>query len=115
MAVALMHRVAARHGLPPIGRDDDFAQMAPLPVPHQDAAALRERLFEQRRIEVPVTQHGGHTIVRVPVQGYNDEADLRALEDALAPLQAQTGPQTVCLRARPHVRWPAQLRPAQLW
>jgi isopenicillin-N epimerase len=84
MAVALMHRVAARHGLPPIGRDDDFAQMVPLPVPHQDAGSLRERLFEQHRIEVPVTQHGGRTFVRVSVQGYNSEADLQALEDALA-------------------------------
>jgi isopenicillin-N epimerase len=84
MAVALMHRVAARHGLPPIGRDDDFAQMVPLPVPHQDAGSLRERLFEQHRIEVPVTQHGGRTFVRVSVQGYNRQADLQGLEDALA-------------------------------
>jgi isopenicillin-N epimerase len=83
MAVALMHRVARRHGLPPIGRDGDFAQMVPLPVPHADAEALRARLFEQHRIEVPVTRHGGRTFVRVSVQGYNDEADLRALEDAL--------------------------------
>jgi isopenicillin-N epimerase len=83
MAVALMHRVATRHGLPPIGRDDDFAQMVPLPVPHQDAEALRERLFDKHGIEVPVTQHGGRTFVRVSVQGYNSDADLQALEDAL--------------------------------
>jgi isopenicillin-N epimerase len=83
MAVALMHRVAARTGLPPIGADADFAQMVPLPVPHADAGALRERLFERHRIEVPVTQHRGATFVRVSVQGYNDEADLQALERAL--------------------------------
>lgn len=82
-AVSLMQRTAARLGLPTIGEPEDFGQMVPLPVPHQDAAALRERLFEQHRIEVPVTQHAGRTFVRVSVQGYNTEADLQALESAL--------------------------------
>ena len=78
-----MQRTADRFGLPVIGQPEDFGQMAPLPVPHQDASALRERLFEQHRIEVPVTQHAGRTFVRVSVQGYNTEADLAALEAAL--------------------------------
>ena len=82
-AVALMHRVARRCGLPPIGQDDDFGQMVPLPVPHQDAEALRRRLFDEHRIEVPVTQHAGRTFVRVSVQGYNTPEDLRVLEQAL--------------------------------
>jgi isopenicillin-N epimerase len=84
-AVALMHRVAARTGLPPIGADEDFAQMVPLQVPvaPAEAATLRARLFERHGIEVPVTQHGGRTFVRVSVQGYNDEAELQALERAL--------------------------------
>ncbi|MBU6270428.1 MAG: aminotransferase, partial [Betaproteobacteria bacterium] len=86
MAVALMHRVAQRTGLPPIALDDDFAQMVPLAVPHDDAEALRARLFEQHRIEVPVTRHDGCSFVRVSVQGYNDEADLARLEAALAAL-----------------------------
>ena len=82
-AVALMQRTASRFGLPPIGQPEDFGQMVPLPVPHQDAGALRERLFEQHRIEVPVTQHAGRTFVRVSVQAYNTAADLEALESAL--------------------------------
>jgi isopenicillin-N epimerase len=57
--------------------------MVPLPVPDTDAEALRARLHDQHRIEVPVTSHGGRTFVRVSVQGYNDAADLQALEDAL--------------------------------
>jgi isopenicillin-N epimerase len=83
MAVAMMQRTAERFGLSPIGQPEDFGQMVPLPVPHQDAAALRERLFEQHRIEVPVTQHAGRTFVRVSVQAYNTQADLEALEAAL--------------------------------
>lgn len=84
LAVALMHRVAARTGLAPIARDADFAQMVPLPVATDDGDALRRRLFEQHRIEVPVTRHGAQHFVRVSVQVYNTPDDLHRLEDALA-------------------------------
>lgn len=87
-ARALMHRVAARHALPVIGADADFAQMVPLPVPHTDAEALRATLFGQYGIEVPVTTHGGRNFVRVSVQGYNTEAELTALERALLAIAA---------------------------
>ncbi|MBS0306633.1 MAG: aminotransferase class V-fold PLP-dependent enzyme [Proteobacteria bacterium] len=83
-AQALMQRVLARNGLEAIAPDAAFAQMAPIPVRRHDAEALRRRLFEHHRIEVPVTQHGGRTFVRVSVQAYNDRADLDALEAALA-------------------------------
>ena len=92
MAIALMHRMCSRTGLAPIARDEDFAQMAPIPVPHGDAMALKTQLFDVHRIEVPVTQHGGRTFVRVSVQGYNDEADLVALEYALNGAPAPTAP-----------------------
>jgi len=83
-AVALMHRVLARNGLAAIAPDDCFAQMVPIPVRCADAAALRARLFDHHRIEVPVTTHGGHTFVRVSVQVYNTASDLDALAAALA-------------------------------
>lgn len=84
MAAALMDRVAARTGLAPIAPGDDFALMVPLPVAAPDPEALRSTLFERHHIEVPVTTHAGRTFVRVSVAGYTTEADLRALEDALA-------------------------------
>ena len=94
-AMALMHRVCQRTGLDPIADDTFFGQMAPLPVPHQDAAALRTRLYDTYRIEVPVTQHlsalGGRTFVRVSVQPYTSEADLQALETALEQLLPGVG------------------------
>ena len=71
--------LCARHGLAPIAQDGDWAQMAAIPVPPQDAAALRQRLFEESRIEVPVTTHAGQTFVRVSAQGYTTEADIEAL------------------------------------
>ena len=83
-AIALQARVLARSGAQAIAADDCFAQMVPIPVASAEPEALRRWLFEQRRIEVPVTSHGGRTFVRVSVQAYNDEADLAALERALA-------------------------------
>jgi len=83
-AVALMHRVLDANGLQPIAPDDAFAQMVPIPVHRHDAEALRARLLEHHRIEVPVTQHGGRSFVRVSVQAYNTRADLDTLETALA-------------------------------
>lgn len=82
-AVALMADLAGRFALEPIGCDSDFAQMAPIPVPPCDAEALRKRLYEDHRVEVPVTQHEGRTFVRVSVQGYNSADELQRLREAL--------------------------------
>jgi isopenicillin-N epimerase len=83
MAVEMLHRVSEHFGLAPIGRDADFAQMVTLPVPPQDAERLRRRLFDEHRIEIPVTQHDGLTFVRLSVQGYTTAADVDALWRAL--------------------------------
>lgn len=83
-AVALMHRVGRRNGLAPIAPDTSFGQMVPIPVRCGDAEALRRRLFEHHRIEVPVTTHGAHTFVRVSVMPYTRDDELDALERALA-------------------------------
>ena len=56
-------------------------------MPHFDyyeaIAALKQRLYDDHRIEVPVfeTRHGWS--LRVSVQAYNDAADLDALAAAL--------------------------------
>jgi isopenicillin-N epimerase len=83
MATALLHRVAERTGLAPIAPDDDFAAWRR----SVRTALLRQTLFEHHRIEVPVTAHGGRHFVRVSVAGYTTEADLLALEAALATTQ----------------------------
>ena len=86
MAVDAMHRLTAAQGLPTVARDDDFAQMVVIPVRHTDANRLRARLFDEHRIEVPVTQHAGQTFVRLSVQAYNTPDDLARLESALRAL-----------------------------
>jgi isopenicillin-N epimerase len=83
-AMQLQRRVLARNGLATIAPDDDFGQMVPIPVRTADAEGLRRWLADSRGIEVPVTQHGEHRFVRVSVQAYTTDAELGALERALA-------------------------------
>jgi isopenicillin-N epimerase len=87
LARSALDTLVQRHGLAPIGRDDDWAQMVALPVPLQDAEALRRRLFDESGIEIPVTTHAGRVFVRLSVQGYNTAGDVQRLLDAPA-LQA---------------------------
>lgn len=84
LAAELLQVLTQRHGLRPIAADADWAQMVAIPVPPQDPERLRQRLFEDEGIEVPVTSHGGQVFVRVSVQGYNTAQDL----DRLAAAQA---------------------------
>lgn len=78
-----LQRICASNGLVPVSADDDWAQMVAIPVPDADAQALRRRLFEHQRIEIPVTQHAGQTFVRISVQGYNTQDDIDRLVAAL--------------------------------
>jgi isopenicillin-N epimerase len=84
MACETRRRVAQRNGLAAVAPDSAYGQMVTIPVRTTDTEGLRRHLFEQHRIEIPVTQHAGHTFVRVSVQAYNTQAELDTLVDALA-------------------------------
>ena len=73
---------AADLGLEPL--TDDFVQMRGYRLDHPDPPALKQRLYDEYRIEVPVFETPPGWVLRVSVQGYNDEADLDALRVALA-------------------------------
>ena len=84
MAREALDALTQRHGLSPIAHDEDWAQMVAIPVPPQDPETLRLRLYDENRIEIPVTTHAGRTFVRLSVQGYNTEDDIARLLDARA-------------------------------
>jgi isopenicillin-N epimerase len=63
-----------------------YAQMAALPLPACDGAALQRRLWEEHRIEVPITEWNGRQLVRVSVQVYNTKDDTNALIEGLERL-----------------------------
>lgn len=84
LAAEALHTLAQRFDLMPIGADEDWIQMVAIPVPPQDPEALRRRLYEESRIEIPVTTHGGRVFVRLSVQGYNTTKDIERLLEAPA-------------------------------
>ena len=58
-------------------------QMVAIPVPHDEPESLQRELRERHRIEVPVHEVDGQTLVRVSVAGYTTEEDCRQLVHAL--------------------------------
>ncbi|MFL5928215.1 MAG: aminotransferase class V-fold PLP-dependent enzyme [Gaiellaceae bacterium] len=73
---------AADFGLAPL--TDDFVQMRGFRIEHPDPPALKRTLYELHGIEVPIFQTRHGWALRVSVQAYNDEDDLRALAAALS-------------------------------
>ena len=72
----------ADFGLTPL--TDEYVQMRGYRVEHDDPAALKQRLYDEHRIEVPIVQTHDGWVLRVSVQAYNEAADLVALRDALS-------------------------------
>ena len=73
---------AADLGFEPL--TDDYVQMRGYRVEHPDPAALKRRLYDEHRIEVPIVETTQGWVLRVSVQAYNDAADLDALAAALS-------------------------------
>jgi isopenicillin-N epimerase len=79
-------KMAAVTGVEPPVADDArwFAQMASLPLPRgTDAAALKERLYDEHRVEIPTSHWGEAPGLRVSVQGYNTRSDIDRLVSAV--------------------------------
>jgi isopenicillin-N epimerase len=71
-------------GLSPLAPDPSWLdQMVALELPDLGTAELKRRLYDGHRIEIPVQRWHGRPVIRASFQGYNDEADLDALIDAL--------------------------------
>lgn len=64
-----------------------FRQMFTAPLPaDSDLVELKNRLYNEYRIEVPVHEWNGNKLIRVSVQGYNTRKDLETLRMALLRL-----------------------------
>ena len=85
----LARRAASELGLEslvPGTRDDLYGQMVALRLPDSAPEGLKERLYDEYRIEIPVMDCNGLRLIRVSFQGYNDEHDLERLRTALNEL-----------------------------
>ena len=79
LAKIALDKLTERFATQPIAEDEDWAQMVAIPIAAQDPELLRKRLYEESRIEVPITAHGKQIFVRVSVQGYNTLDDIEHL------------------------------------
>ena len=84
-------RICELTGLAPLhARSDDwFAQLAAAQLPADtDLPALKIRLYDEFRIEIPLIEWQDKKLIRISVQGYNTEADIERLLFALSKLVA---------------------------
>lgn len=64
--------------------DSDFySQMGIAPLPPSNIVNLKSRLYDEYKIEIPLTEWRGRQFVRISVQGYNTQEDIDALVRAL--------------------------------
>ena len=83
-------RLCRLEGVEPIADETLVAQMASVRVPVDDPEALKQRLYDEYRIEVPVFARKTEPLLRYSVAAYTDEQELEALAAALAELAELT-------------------------
>ena len=82
-------RAAVELGLTPVvpgTQHGRYGQMVSLLLPDDAPADLQQRLYDEHRIEIPVSDRESPRLIRASFQGYNDEEDLERLKAALAAL-----------------------------
>jgi isopenicillin-N epimerase len=62
---------------------DWYMQMATMRLPQLEAMSLKEQLYQEFKIEVPIIRWQGKILMRVSFQGYNTQADADALVSAM--------------------------------
>jgi isopenicillin-N epimerase len=75
-------------GLPPLyPLDSDlYSQMGIAPLPRIEPVSLKNRLYDEFRVEVPIIQWQERFFVRISIQGYNTQEDVEALLKGLRTL-----------------------------
>lgn len=89
LAVETWHRIHDLTGLATLHPDPEtwFAQMTVATLPADtDLAALKARLYDEYRIEIPVIAWNERKLIRLSVQGYNSRRDIDKLLSALKAL-----------------------------
>jgi isopenicillin-N epimerase len=91
-----IERICELSGMPPLYPLDSnfYAQMGIAPLPHSDLPVLKSRLYDEYKIEVPLTEWQDRQFIRISIQAYNDQADVDTLLQALSVLLPQVALQT---------------------
>jgi isopenicillin-N epimerase len=86
LACRAQSQIGELTGLPPLYPPSFFVEMFAALLPVHDPRSLQARLYEEYAVEAPLTSWEGQTLLRVSLQGYNDEQDIEALLVGLAEL-----------------------------
>lgn len=88
---AALQGVVEITGLPTFYSDDSwYAQMATAPLPPGvDVAAMKSRLYDEFRVEVPLMNWNGWKLIRFSLQAYNTASDVEHLLSALKHLNTR--------------------------
>jgi isopenicillin-N epimerase len=83
-----IERICELTGLLPLYplESDFYIQMGIAPLHPSDLPLLKSRLYDEHKIEVPLTEWQDRQFVRISVQGYNAQEDIDALVGALEKL-----------------------------
>ncbi|MCQ3938084.1 MAG: aminotransferase [Chloroflexi bacterium] len=83
-----IHQLTRTNPLHPL-TENWFAQMTVASLPADtDIAALKARLYDEYKIEIPLIEWHGNKLIRLSVQGYNSRRDVDRLTAALGKLMA---------------------------
>ena len=69
--------------------DEFFGQLASIPIKTNDPIALKNCLFQEHQIEIPVMPHGDAVYLRYSINAFNDQSDLDKLYDVLVKLKKE--------------------------
>lgn len=86
-----LERICDLTGLAPLYPVDSnfYSQMAIAPIPSSDLTALKSRLYDEFKIEVPLVPWQDKQLIRISIQGYNTQEDVDQLLKALQILLPQ--------------------------
>jgi isopenicillin-N epimerase len=78
--------IADLTNLEPVAPDSPewFAQMVTCPIPIDDPISVKDRMYDEFKVEAPLVTWQEKHMIRVSYQGYNDHDDLERLMVALA-------------------------------
>lgn len=92
-AIQFAGEIQAEFDFTPIAplNSDWVPQLFSIPVQTDDPQGLQNELFENYRIEIPVTQHENRHFIRYSFQAFTSEEDKQALKKALRDLDKKYG------------------------
>ena len=91
LAREALNQIETLTGIPSYYPDDSwYVQMFAAPLPDSiNVLQFKTRLYDKYRIEAPVHEWNEKKLIRISIQGYNTEEDVKALINALKRLLAE--------------------------